>query len=468
MKPILFFVFVFSYTIIFSKTVDISSAKKVANALILISGNERNYSLKNIFTVNSSENLFFYVAELTPIGYMIISADDRLPAVIAYSFQNNLDQDGKFIAILKKDISYRMNALSYLPAEIIVRRNFQWKQLVSDVIQKEVAEQWPPAGSTTTGGWLESNWNQSSPYNQMCPIDPVSLARSYTGCPATAMAMVLNFHNTTNNTHFSDGDDYYHSYSGRNFWIDNDFAQHGFPSFPQLNDYLDTLTFHYQNSLPLTNQDKAALSFACGVAAKQVYTSSGSGTFGVSQAFDSYIRFGCTTISLLLENDTSLYTRLIQNMKDTLPAHLALVDEAWSTGHNVVVDGYNTDNYFHVNFGWGGSNNGWYLLPDEMPYSLTVVEGLILDIMKTETTFVNENRKDCSPNIYPNPSYGHLFIKTDEDISFLKITDINGRLIYTENNFNASKSIDISKFHKGIYIIQTFGKNIYTKKIVLM
>ena len=61
MKPILFFVFVFSYTIIFSKTVDISSAKKVANAQILISGNERNYSLKNIFTVNSSENLFFYV-----------------------------------------------------------------------------------------------------------------------------------------------------------------------------------------------------------------------------------------------------------------------------------------------------------------------------------------------------------------------------------------------------------------------
>ena len=54
------------------------------------------------------------------------------------------------------------------------------------------------------------------------------------------------------------------------------------------------------------------------------------------------------------------------------------------------------------------------------------------------------------------------------DIYLLKLTDINGRLIYTENNFNASKSIDISKFHKGIYIIQTFGKNIYTKKIVLM
>jgi hypothetical protein len=54
-------------------------------------------------------------------------------------------------------------------------------------------------------------------------------------------------------------------------------------------------------------------------------------------------------------------------------------------GHNVVVDGYNTNDYFHLNFGWGGSYNGWYLLPDEIPYGLTVVEGVILDILKEDT-----------------------------------------------------------------------------------
>jgi len=45
-----------------------------------------------------------------------------------------------------------------------------------------------------------------------------------------------------------------------------------------------------------------------------------------------------------------------------------------------VVDGYNTDEFFHVNFGWGGQYNGWYLLPSEMPYNLTVLEGAIVDI----------------------------------------------------------------------------------------
>jgi len=49
-------------------------------------------------------------------------------------------------------------------------------------------------------------------------------------------------------------------------------------------------------------------------------------------------------------------------------------------GHNVVIDGYNTDEYFHLNFGWGGTYNGWYLLPDEIPYGLTVIEGAIVDI----------------------------------------------------------------------------------------
>ena len=54
-------------------------------------------------------------------------------------------------------------------------------------------------------------------------------------------------------------------------------------------------------------------------------------------------------------------------------------------GHNVVVDGYNTDDYYHINFGWGGSSNGWYLIPEEIPYGLTVIEGLIVDVLKQNT-----------------------------------------------------------------------------------
>ena len=195
------------------------------------------------------------------------------------------------------------------------------------------------------------------------------------------MAQILNYHNTTNYVAFDDSDDYHHNYGGNNYWIDNNYVTYGFPSFPQLNTYLDTLQSHYENQIPPTNNDKAAITFACGVAATQVYGASGSGTFGVGQAYDAYQRFNCTTISLLDETDPDLYQRLSNNMKDALPAHLAIVNEEWTSGHNVVVDGYNTDNYYHLNFGWGGSYNGWYLIPDEIPYGLTVIEGVIVDIM---------------------------------------------------------------------------------------
>ena len=289
------------------------------------------------------------------------------------------------------------------------------------------------------------------------------------------MAQIINYHRTTNNTVFDDGDDYYHNYQGRTFWIDNDFALHGFPSFPQLNTYLDTLNSHYQNNIALTNQDMAALTFACGVAATQVYTSQGSGTFAVSQAYEAYQKFNCNNAVLLLNTDTSLYSHLAQNMKDSLPAHLALVDSAWSTGHNVVVDGYNTDNFFHVNFGWGGSSNGWYLLPDQMPYNLNVVEGLIVDIMKNNAVSVTETKNNTQFNIFPNPAHSEINISIENcRISTgytINIVNILGQTIF--RNFTKQQQFQINANDlggNGIYFIKiadNFGNIVTTKKIIL-
>ena len=184
---------------------------------------------------------------------------------------------------------------------------------------------------------------------------------------------------------FTDSDDYHHTYAGNNYWIDNDYGTYGFPSFPTLNAYLTTLQSHYEDQTPLTNTDKAALMFACGVAATQVYNAQGSGTFGVNQAYDAYLRFNCMTVELLDDSNLDVYQRLSSNMKIALPAHLAVVNEEWDSGHNLVVDGYNTNDFFHLNFGWGGSYNGWYVIPDEIPYGLTVIEGVIIDIMKEDT-----------------------------------------------------------------------------------
>jgi hypothetical protein len=325
--------------------------------------NKKGFSLLCSHQINDeNQNPLFYAFELDPQGYLIVTASFNLPPVIAYSFTNDYRMNtnrNPLFELLYADVTLRLKNIQLMPNDILEKRHHQWDSyLKGNPIDTGSFEQWPPEGSTPTG------------------------SRSVAGCPAVAMAQILNYHNTTMNVAFDNTDDYYHNYGGNQYWIDNDYITYGFPSFPQLNTYLSTLQSHYINHIPLTNDDKAAITFACGVAATQVYASGGSGTFGVSQAYDAYERFGCTTIDLLDENDPELYDRLLNNMKDAVPAHLAVVNEQWTVGHNVVVDGYNTNDFYHINFGWGGPYNGWYLIPDELPYSLTVIEGVIVDILK--------------------------------------------------------------------------------------
>lgn len=345
------------------------------------------YGITDSFQIHNDQSILCYIFNLRPTGYIVVSGSFDLPPVIAYSFTDIYEDDAEvnpLFDLLFADLTLQLRTIALIPESIIEERHKQWDTYQSGIVETTGRfEQWPPEGSTPTGGWLLENWHQSPPYNNFCPLDiSHGGSRSVAGCPAVAMAQILNYHNTTMNVTFNDSDDYYHGYLGNNYWIDNNYIQFGFPSFPQLNTYLTTLQSHYENQIPLTNDDKAALTFACGVAATQVYAASGSGTFGVDQAFDAYQRFNCTTIELLDENDPDIYERLSDNMKDALPAHLAIVNQEWTVGHNVVVDGYNTDDYYHINFGWGGSYNGWYLIPDELPYQLTVIEGLIVDILK--------------------------------------------------------------------------------------
>jgi hypothetical protein len=366
-------------------TIDI--ATRVATAKLFELNKINFFIAESKQITNEQGEPLFYVFDLNSPGYLIVTGSYDLPPVIAYSFtsnfQTNIDGNPLF-DLLYADLTLRLQYIQLVAEKTLEERHLQWDSYIKGTpLSTGKFEQWPPEGSTPTEGWILTDWHQSAPYNNFCPLDLAhGGARSVAGCPAVTMAQILNYHNTTMNVVFDDSDDYYHAYGGNNYWIDNNYVQYSFKSFPQLNTYLSTLQSHYENQIPPTNDDKAAITFACGVAATQVYGASGSGTFGVNQAFEAYQRFNCTTISLLDENDPDLYERLSSNMKDALPAHLAIMNEEEDSGHNLVVDGYNTDNFYHLNFGWGGSNNGWYLIPDDLPNELTVIEGIIVDILK--------------------------------------------------------------------------------------
>ncbi len=388
-------ILLFNYGL-FARQVEFDSCKIIANNKLIQLGKSNDFSIIKSDKIidQNSKNVIFCVFELQPRGYIVTTTESNLPPIIAYSFTSNFydEESGNVLLdMLKMDIHLRLENISNLPEEVISNRNELWIELLNENIEISRTEQWPPEGTTPTGGWLLNNWSQSSPYNNLCPMDPVTGNRSVAGCPSIAMAQILNYHRTVNSVSFDDADDYYHNYAGRQYWIDDDYILQDFPSFQELNVYLDTLAFHYLYETPVTNTDKAALVFACGVAAQQVYTSQGSGTFGVNQAYQAFLKFNFNDVQLINETTSDFYEQLAQNMMDALPVHFASVTPSWDAGHNFVVDGYNTDDYYHLNMGWGGSYNGWYLLPDEIPYGLTVVEGAILDIVPNQlpTGFIN-------------------------------------------------------------------------------
>ena len=305
---------------------------------------------------------------------------------------------------------------------------------------------------------LSTQWDQNYPYNLLCPADPLeNYNHCYTGCPATAMGQIINYLQTTQNTRFDDGDDYVSSYAGRNFHIDDDWNTYQFPSFPRLNGLLDAADAAYQRGEMLPDTLVAAVIFACGVACQEVFTASsnyGSGTFNVGQAYAAYQRFGFTNCQLFQEPDSVMYATLISNIRNGYPAHLAVENNAGTSGHNVVVDGYReSDGKFHVNFGWSGYKDNWYNIPDPngFSYGWTKIEGIILDIIPTNTG-VHEFSRPQALEVYPNPVSDVLYIKnlSGETVDY-SIFNILGQQVAAGST---DGSVSVAELEKGVYVLQ--------------
>ena len=317
---------------------------------------------------------------------------------------------------------------------------------------------------------LTSHWTQGYPYNMLCPRDPVNdYTYSAAGCPAIAMGQIINYLRTTQGTRFSDSDDYTHQYAGRNYSIDDDWEDLQFPSFPLLNEMLDSVDATFLRGEELPDVLAAAVVFACGTACTQVYTSQGSGTFYVDQAFVAYQRFGFSDCLLLREPDSVMYATLISNLRAGYPAHLAVENPEGTVGHNVVVDGYReSDGKFHINFGYGGSLDDWYFIPDpDFYYGMTKVEGIILNIIPTNApSAVREAARPQPLEVYPNPVSDVLYLKnfSCETVDY-SIFNAIGQQVAAGSSRGA---IPVAGLEKGLYILQIKGeKHLETAKFIV-
>jgi hypothetical protein len=463
-----------------SQTVTLQDAASVATNFLIY--HSSGFTILQIEPVNDNSRQLAWVAQLSPDGFILISNSYQLRPVLAYSFESpwNIggNEEGIFHTLMFYDLKSRLD-FPDLKTVIQAKNQQEWDEFILGTASKDRFEQWPPAGTTPTGGWLFTNWTQSAPYNGMCPIDPNTNQRSYNGCPATAMAQILNCLIDIKGTRMTDADDYYHNFgSGNKYWIDNDWQTHGFPYFDSLNLYLDSLEYNYLWNKPIDNNQKAALNFACGVALKQVYSSSGSGTWGIEQAGVAWQRFGFTESRLVYDSDTALNSDLAENIKQGWLAHLGLVDPPVSVGHNVVVDGYNTDEFYHFNFGWGGSSNGWYTMPPtNIPYNLTVIEGIVLDIMGNNPHVgIHQSHSDeISVTAQYLPLQNQLLLSFDEpenSVQKINLYSISGQMLTSyllvTNQNQKQYEITLPELKTGLLFVQIDDGKIALRTVKVM
>jgi hypothetical protein len=405
-----------------------------------------------------SDQLLGYVAELVPRGFVVLSGDTRLAPIIAYSYRCNFpwdeDPENVLLWMLKTDLDLREEAVSVTDASILNANGSSWQNYLADNVSLEVTGQWPPPGSTHTGGWVETTWRQTYPYNAYCPKDPGTGKRCVVGCVATAMSQIVDYHSNRRNymseVQLYQYDRYVSMGTSPYIRIDQDSSTYDFPSFNALNGYLvDLRNIYLADSTP-GYYDVAALAFTCGIFVKMHYSSSGSGTNVDRVSFALMFKFGYPSAMNVDKNTSWFYDTLSQNMKDALPAELSIHYPNGSNGHAIVCDGLREiegeDDQYHLNFGWGPDSpdpitTAWYVLPQGMPLGYRVVSGGVLSIRPPEGSYVAERAEprpdlpfieQLSPTLQIAPAAFTLSYGLPRPARVrLKIYDINGRMIKT-------------------------------------
>ena len=194
----------------------------------------------------------------------------------------------------------------------------------------------------------ETKWNQDMPFNGMCP-GLSGGGRCVTGCVATAMAQIMFYHKWPMNGTGSN------SYRWEGQTLSVNFSQSEYA-------WNDMLPKYVAGKYTDAQADAVAkLMYDCGVSVNMGYgPSSGAYSSRVDDALRNY--FGYTAAVYLYRGNTAdrdWNNRLKQNLQDKKPIYYSGDNE--EGGHAFVCDGYDTNDYFHFNFGWGGNSNGYFL-----------------------------------------------------------------------------------------------------------
>ncbi|MBR3945797.1 MAG: thiol protease/hemagglutinin PrtT [Bacteroidales bacterium] len=355
-----------------AKHVDLETAKSVAatfweNNVQKGSGHKSGSEFYDITAQTEFSNIYILN---TNGGFVIVSSDDAAKPILGYSRQGEFNTEN--IPINAKDwLRSYCNEIQYA-----IDNNIE--------AGEETSEAWnklrnglglTPKSTRTVSQLLTTNWNQAPYYNNLCPFDEEEGELSVTGCVATAMAQVMKYWNWPAQGTGS------HSYTS---------DEH--PEYGTLSANFGNTTYDWDNMPNYLSEESssaeinavATLMYHCGVSVEMIYSANASGAYTVSYygqleycsenalrdyfGYSSDLYGAIRSYRYLDENgDTAIYevytySEWIDMLKYDLDASRPILytGNGEIGGHAFVFDGYDENELFHVNWGWGGYADGYF------------------------------------------------------------------------------------------------------------
>ena len=354
MKRVVLFIFIsiIAYTAK-SKQIDETTARNVARTYLnSISTNKSlkqtglsladkyidNVSLQNN---NTTEIVSFYIFNLTGSkGFIIVSGEDNVEPILGYSTEGNYSKTN-----ISPEFKYWLNQYK-LQIKAAIENNIKAPQKTvqkwNDLINGSYALQ--KSNKQAEHQLLKTIWNQEPDYNALCPYDSSCQCLCPTGCVATAMAQILKYWNyPTTGTGFN-------SYFDGIYGLQN--ANLGGTSY----DWARMPDYTYK-----ANTAIATLMYDCGVSVDMNYGPTGSGAWVIAADSDicaqtSYVKYFGYNANTIMGYRRSQFpdSIWIDTLKNEIDNYRPIQYAGWDPagGHTFIFDDYNSENYFHVNWGW--------------------------------------------------------------------------------------------------------------------
>lgn len=402
-----------------ARTLNVDEAKHNAEAFICKITDKGSLAAPNLSAatpLSRSANPLYYIFNIDDNrGYIIASADDRFHEILGYADKGSYRADGSNPAF-----EWWLEAITEEMAKAPASSTASRSNADTDTTMPDVAP------------LLATKWNQDNPYNIYCPLYIMDTPYAPTGCVATAMAQVINYHK-------------WPQFSSNNFEYQWDLM---------LNSYDGSESKEAINQVARLMRD-------CGVSVNMDYgpTESGANTFAIPKALVNDFQYDDSSIKSIFRESygsQEINKILTTELKEGRPI-ITSGTYPETAGHAFVIDGCNSSGFYHVNWGWGGSLNGYFRITSLCPSGYGIggdINGYSFNIH-----FIT----GIQPKRNTAPSQMRPVLTGLGDLSIENVTTDTIVIDYNENN--RLKFTTINHIKEGYGFVNTGTENFYLNSL---